>query len=122
MRRTPTPKTAGEAKLAEFTAELTKGSLTGDLVPAGSGRSRSDVAFGDLIAIVKKAEDDVHRAQLRVYEGNIGVKLQAELDNARRQMTERQHVDPAVILEIARLGQEWKTKRNLTDTHGGGAS
>jgi hypothetical protein len=107
MRRTPTPKTAGEAKLAEFTAELAKGSPD-DLVPAANGRSHSDVAFGDLIAIVAHAERQVYDAQT-------AVNLQAELDNARRQMQRREHVDPQIIRAVFTLADAWMLQTGLRD-------
>jgi hypothetical protein len=113
MRKTPAP-TAADTKLASFHAEINANPPTnGDIVKAG--RTSRDIAYGDLIEIVRHAE-------LQVYEGNIGVKLQAEVDNALRQMRERQHVDPAVINEIARLGREWQVQRELGGNGEGGGS
>jgi hypothetical protein len=80
--------------------------------PASNGRSRTDIAFGDLIDIVKHAER-------QVYDGQTAVSLQAELDNARRQMQRREHVDPQVIQAIYTIADGWMLQAGLRDEGGG---
>jgi hypothetical protein len=100
------------ASLNEPTAQPPTNGAMAKAEPGSNGRSRTDMAFGDLIDIVKHAER-------QVYDGQTAVSLQAELDNARRQMQRREHVDPQVIQAIYTIADGWMLQAGLRDEGGG---
>lgn len=72
----------------------------GSEIALADGRNRRDHAYGDFIEIVRHAE------QL-VYDGTTAIKIEAELDNARRQGQARQHTDRATVQAIVTYATEW---------------